>query len=179
MKKLATIAVIVALTAAVAVVWAQAPQAGPPAGVQAGHGPYGQHMRGPGGPGGGMMLLMRGTVEVNAESKAVWDRITDLQMQVRATQWELFTLKSEGADEEQLRTKVEELRALQEQIRAAHEEFRQFVTPPEGFGPGQGMGAGAGMGPRDGTGRGAQGGGQGLHRGACDGECNCPHEQEA
>lgn len=126
-----------------------------------------------------MMMLMRGTVEVNAESKAVWDRITDLQTQVRAKQWELFTLKSEGADEEQLQAKVEELRALQEQIRAAHEEFRQFVTPPEGFESGQGMGPGAGMGPRDGTGRGAQGGGQGLHRGECGDDCDCHHEQAA
>lgn len=179
MKKLATIAVIVALAAAVAVVWAQAPEAGPPADPQGGPGAHGQHMRGPGGPGGpgggmgGGMMLMRGTVEVNAESKAVWDRITDLQTQVRATQWELLTLKSEGAGEEQLQAKVEELRALQEQMRAAHEEFRQFVTPPEGFEPGQGMG------PRDGTGRGAEGGGRGLHRGACDGDCECHHEQAA
>ncbi len=181
MKRYATMALIVALSAAVAVAWAQGPQAG---GGQ--HRQQGQHMRGPGGPGGpgGGLMLMRGTVEVNAQSKAVWDRITRLQTQMRAKQWELLTLKSQNAGEEQLRAKIEELRALQEQLRAAREEFRQFVTPAPGFGPGAGQGPRGGQGPgvhRGHRGQGQQGQGvrQGLHRGQCDGECNCPYLQDA
>ncbi len=157
--------------------WAQGPQAGPQAGPQGQHGPgmHGQHAPGGGlgGMGGGMI---HGTVEVNAESKAVWDRITDLQVQTRAKQWELFTLKSQGAGEEQLQAKVQELQALREQLRAAHEELRPYVTMPEGAGLGTGTGAGRGQG----------GEGQGLHRGGghgagtCDGTCeDCDHGHDA
>jgi len=117
--------------------------------------------------------MMRGTVTVNAESKAAWDQITSLQTQMRAKQWELFTLKSQGAGEEQLQAKLTELQGLGEQTRAAHEEFRQFVTMPEGMGPGQGM-HGQGMQGRGMHRQGAPGGQQGacpFHQGtAADGD---------
>lgn len=174
MKKLIVIAGIAAMVLAVAA-WAQEQAPATPGAGQCPMAQGGGHMMG----GRGMMMggrgMMAGTVEVNRESKAVWDRITRLQTQMRNKQWELFALKSQGAGEEQLQAKLAELQGLGEQMRAAHEQFRQFVTVPEGMGAGQGRGMrGQGM-----HGEGTQGGG--MHRRGLQGgrQGTCPFHQQA
>lgn len=165
MKRLMLVLAIAATVLATAA-WAQGPGVGDPGQRPMGR-DGGHRMMGPGAIGGGQMgragamrggqgMLLRLNVEVNRESKAVWDRITKLQTQIRARQWEYFTLKSQGAGEEQLQAKLEQLRDLTEQLREARQEFRQFVTVPEGAGPG------AGMHRRGMQGRGMQG--RGMHR---------------
>lgn len=157
MKKLMVVVAVAAMVLMVAVgAQAQTPATSGPVTcpmVRSG----GHLMGGPGMTVGGLGL-MRGTVEVNRESKAAWDKITRLQTQMRNKQWELFALRSQGAGEEQLQAKLTELRGLTEQLRAAREEFRQFVTVPEGAGLGQGQG----MQGRRMHRRGMQGGQQGV-----------------
>lgn len=145
MKKLMAVVAVAAMVLMVAVgAQAQTPAtSGPvtcPMVRSGGHLMGGPGVRGGKGMAVGGLGLMRGTVEVNRESKAAWDKITRLQTQMRNKQWELFALRSQGAGEEQLQAKLTELRGLTEQLRAAREEFRQFVTVPEGAGPGQAQG---------------------------------------
>ena len=93
------------------------------------------------GPGGSA----RGYVKASPEAKAIWNQITRLQTQERARMWELFELRTQEADEEQLKAKAEELRAIHEQIREQREKLAEHWVgaPPgerggyRGGGPGQ------------------------------------------
>ena len=89
----------------------------------------------------------RGYVKASPEAKAIWHQITRLQTQERARMWELFELRTQDADEEQLKAKAEELRAIHEQIREQREKLAEHWV-------------GAPPGERGGY----RGGGQGQHR---------------
>jgi hypothetical protein len=85
--------------------------------------------------GGGMMMAVPHGAHVSAcdASKAIWEKIGELQTQMHEKSWELFVLRTQDADEEQINAKVEELKGLSEQMRTERENLREHIVFPEGF----------------------------------------------
>jgi hypothetical protein len=77
------------------------------------------------GPGKG-----RGYYKVTAETKALWDKQTQLQADMRTKQWELYTLLSaETPDRKAIKTKTSELHDLAAQGKLIAQQLAAFWTP--------------------------------------------------
>ncbi len=97
-----------------------------------------QGRRGHGGQGGmrgGMMMGMPHGAYVNAcdASSAIWEKIGELQTRMHEQSWELFVLRTEDADQEQIEAKVEELKGLVEQMHTERQKLREYTELPEDF----------------------------------------------
>ena len=135
---------------------------------------------GPGGGGfggprlgmGGPSLMGRGGyLETNPESRALWERLGDLQLRLRDQQWELFELQNaERPSREAIADRSTEIRELNAQLGQVRQEIQQHWMPVAGR-PGQqarpglllGRGGDAGtrlrLRQREGMGRGGRMGG--------------------
>lgn len=146
-----------------------------PDGGQRGPGDRGGRMGQPGDRGmGGRMGMMgarggtlRGYVETNEESRALWLELRDQQVALHDAQWHLFeVLNNEPVNQDEVKAQLEILREINGHIRELNEKLEPYrqrfdedtllllrEALQEGPGPGAGPGWGQERGPREGQGR--------------------------
>jgi len=102
---------------------------------------------GAGARGGGVFgQIEGGYVKTSPEAKAIWDRITPLETQMRGKLWQLFELRTKEADQEQINAKVEEIRQLRQQVGEEQNKLREHWVGRGRGGPQQhSMGRGQAM----------------------------------
>jgi len=86
------------------------------------------------------MMVGRGYIETNPETKALWNQLGELKVQIHEAQWELYeALNQEGATRETVKPQMEKLKGIGEQIRGIMEQlapYRKQLERPEGHGDG-------------------------------------------
>ncbi len=152
MRTILTVASIAALvTVAVLPVFAQ-PARGQRPGMAAGQG----QMQGPRQQGQrgqrGQQAMNRGYIEVCPESKALWQKLGQLKVQLHNEQWKMYELLgAEEVDQEAAKAQMQTMRDLNQQVRQVMRDLAQYRKPLPFKGQGR----------RGGQGQGARHGGQG------------------
>lgn len=130
MKLASILLVLLVLAASVAV--AQDAGAGAAAAAPAAKAPKGD----------GVLTLGRGYLKVSAESEALWKQLGEAQADLRAKEWEIFTLlNAEKVDKQAVAAKMSEGRDLMKQTRDLRDKLKAYWVPLTAKAGGKGKGA--------------------------------------